>query len=136
MQLAVFSYTILPGIYHNSKSRICSFLFHSRESYNHLSTWLNDARALSTLELVIVLVGNKSDRQEKREVTFLEASRFAQENGISLQLPNPSSANSQFRVYSNQSCSFATLYLSDNIRFSIKIRTLFPYLFLFFYLNT
>jgi GTPase SAR1 family protein len=53
----------------------------SRESYNHLVTWLNDARALATPELVIVLVGNKTDLQEDREVTFLEASRFAQENG-------------------------------------------------------
>lgn len=86
MQLAVFFYMILPGIIHRKNFIIKSVSltnFYSRESYNHLSTWLNDARALSTLELVIVLVGNKSDRQEKREVTFLEASRFAQENGIS-----------------------------------------------------
>jgi len=29
-----------------------------------------------------MLVGNKSDLQEQREVTFLEASRLAQENGM------------------------------------------------------
>lgn len=58
--------------------------YDSRESYNHLVTWLNDARALATPELVIVLVGNKTDLQEDREVTFLEASRFAQENGTQL----------------------------------------------------
>jgi len=54
----------------------------SRESFNHLTSWLNDARALATSELVIVLVGNKTDLQEDREVTFLEASRFAQENDL------------------------------------------------------
>jgi GTPase SAR1 family protein len=54
----------------------------SRDSYNHLTTWLNDARALATGELVIILVGNKTDLHEEREVTFLEASRFAQENGM------------------------------------------------------
>eukprot|EP01125_Pyxidicula_operculata_P016979 TRINITY_DN590_c1_g1_i2.p1 TRINITY_DN590_c1_g1~~TRINITY_DN590_c1_g1_i2.p1 ORF type:complete len:176 (+),score=20.54 TRINITY_DN590_c1_g1_i2:559-1086(+) len=54
----------------------------SRESYTHLATWLNDARALATSELVIVLVGNKTDLQDDREVTFLEASRFAQENDL------------------------------------------------------
>jgi len=32
-------------------------------------------------DLVIILVGNKIDLQTDREVTFLEASRFAQENG-------------------------------------------------------
>jgi len=30
---------------------------------------------------VIILIGNKKDLDSDREVTFLEASRFAQENG-------------------------------------------------------
>jgi len=54
----------------------------SRESYNHVSSWLADARSLATPDIVIVLVGNKVDMEEKREVTFLEASRFAQENEL------------------------------------------------------
>jgi len=29
-----------------------------------------------------VLIGNKTDLEDEREVTFLEASRFAQENGM------------------------------------------------------
>ena len=31
---------------------------------------------------MILLVGNKKDLEEEREVTFLEASKFAQENGL------------------------------------------------------
>jgi len=54
----------------------------SRDSYLHLTNWLSDARQLATSELVIMLVGNKSDLQDKREVTFMEASRFAQENDL------------------------------------------------------
>jgi len=53
----------------------------SRESYNHIATWLSDARALSNTDIVIMLVGNKIDLPE-RQVSFLEASRFAQENGL------------------------------------------------------
>lgn len=34
---------------------------HSRESYNHVSSWLNDARALANPDIAIVLVGNKID---------------------------------------------------------------------------
>lgn len=52
----------------------------SRESYNHLSTWLEDARTLASAGIVIILVGNKKDLEDEREVTFIEASRFAQEN--------------------------------------------------------
>eukprot|EP00029_Vermamoeba_vermiformis_P002405 TRINITY_DN12778_c0_g1_i1.p1 TRINITY_DN12778_c0_g1~~TRINITY_DN12778_c0_g1_i1.p1 ORF type:complete len:209 (-),score=70.23 TRINITY_DN12778_c0_g1_i1:54-680(-) len=54
----------------------------SRESYNHVPSWLADARGLATNDLVIILVGNKIDLQSDREVTFLEASRFAQENDL------------------------------------------------------
>ena len=55
----------------------------SRESFNHVSTWLADARSLASPDIVVVLVGNKVDKDEEREVQFIEASRFAQENGKS-----------------------------------------------------
>jgi hypothetical protein len=39
---------------------------------------------LASPNIVIILVGNKKDLDADREVTFLEASRFAQENGMQL----------------------------------------------------
>eukprot|EP00743_Colponemidia_sp_Colp-15_P001733 GILK01001893.1.p1 GENE.GILK01001893.1~~GILK01001893.1.p1 ORF type:complete len:219 (-),score=21.88 GILK01001893.1:165-788(-) len=54
----------------------------SRETYNHLVNWLADARTLARPDISIVAVGNKVDARDKRDVTFLEASRFAQENDI------------------------------------------------------
>ena len=57
------------------------FLRCSRETYNALTTWLSDARMLASQNIVIILCGNKKDLDADREVTFLEASRFAQENG-------------------------------------------------------
>lgn len=53
----------------------------SRETYNSLTNWLTDARTLASPNIVIILIGNKKDLDSDREVTFLEASRFAQENG-------------------------------------------------------
>ena len=53
----------------------------SRETYNALTNWLTDARTLASPNIVILLVGNKKDLEAEREVTFMEASRFAQENG-------------------------------------------------------
>ena len=47
----------------------------SRESFNALTNWLTDARTLASPSIVILLVGNKKDLEEEREVTFLEASR-------------------------------------------------------------
>ena len=53
----------------------------SRKSFVNLSRWLADARALASPHLVIVLVGNKSDREDDREVEWAEASRWAALNG-------------------------------------------------------
>lgn len=53
----------------------------SRDSYNALSNWLSDARTLASPSIVILLVGNKKDLEEAREVTSLEASNFAAEHG-------------------------------------------------------
>ena len=47
----------------------------------NLSKWLVDARALASPHLVTVLVGNKSDREDDREVEWSEASRWAAQNG-------------------------------------------------------
>jgi GTPase SAR1 family protein len=53
----------------------------SRETYNHLISWLEDARKLARPDVTMIVVGNQMDRKDEREVTLLEASRFAQENG-------------------------------------------------------
>lgn len=55
----------------------------SRESYNAVVAWLTDARSLASPHIVVLLVGNKKDLEAERDVPFLEASRFAQENGPS-----------------------------------------------------
>ena len=59
-----------------------NLFFFSRETYNSLTNWLTDARTLASPNIVIILIGNKKDLDNDREVTFLEASRFAQENGL------------------------------------------------------
>jgi len=64
------------------------YLIYSRQSFEDLSRWLTDCRALASPHLVTVLVGNKLDKEEDREVEYLEGSRWAQENGQSLHLLN------------------------------------------------
>lgn len=53
----------------------------SRDTFLGVHSWLTDVRSLANPELVVSLVGNKNDRSDEREVSYLEASRFAQENG-------------------------------------------------------
>lgn len=54
----------------------------NRDTYSHLVNWLADARTLARADISVTAVGNKVDLKDERQVTFLEASRFAQENDI------------------------------------------------------
>merc|ERR1712071_264873 len=53
-----------------------------RSTYNHLSSWLSDARNLTNPNTVIFLIGNKSDLEAQRDVTYEEAKQFAEENEL------------------------------------------------------
>lgn len=53
-----------------------------RSTFTTLQRWLDDARALASPFLVSVLVGAKCDREEDREVSWAEASRWAEERGV------------------------------------------------------
>eukprot|EP00027_Filamoeba_sp_ATCC50430_P007827 CAMPEP_0168541236 /NCGR_PEP_ID=MMETSP0413-20121227/708_1 /TAXON_ID=136452 /ORGANISM="Filamoeba nolandi, Strain NC-AS-23-1" /LENGTH=204 /DNA_ID=CAMNT_0008571035 /DNA_START=51 /DNA_END=665 /DNA_ORIENTATION=+ len=53
-----------------------------RNTYNHITTWLTDARNLTHPNTVFMLVGNKCDIEDQRDVSYQEAEKFAQENGL------------------------------------------------------
>ncbi|KAG5518793.1 hypothetical protein PMAC_002764 [Pneumocystis sp. 'macacae'] len=56
----------------------------NHESFTSLPSWLEDARALASPDVVIVLIGNKCDRNKERDVTVSEAMCYANREGISL----------------------------------------------------
>ncbi|PQE04101.1 GTP-binding rab2 protein [Rutstroemia sp. NJR-2017a BVV2] len=57
-----------------------------RTTFDHVTDWLNDLRQIAEPDIVIILVGNKSDLAEgeenKREVTEEEAEDWAKRNGV------------------------------------------------------
>ncbi|CAG5118391.1 unnamed protein product [Candidula unifasciata] len=74
--------SVTRSYYRGAAGALLVYDITSRETYNALTNWLTDARTLASPNIVIVLVGNKKDLEAEREVTFLEASRFAQENEL------------------------------------------------------
>nr|XP_048291637.1 ras-related protein Rab-2B isoform X2 [Myodes glareolus] len=53
-----------------------------RETFNHLTSWLEDARQHSSSNMVIMLIGNKSDLESRRDVKREEGEAFAREHGL------------------------------------------------------
>jgi len=74
--------SVTRSYYRGAAGALLVYDITSRESFNALTAWLTDARSLASPNIVILMVGNKKDLDAEREVTFLEASRFAQENEL------------------------------------------------------
>ncbi|KAH9578751.1 Small GTPase [Trypanosoma melophagium] len=53
-----------------------------RSSYESVPQWLNDVRQLAGKDVVVMLIGNKSDISDKRAIQHNEASLYALENGL------------------------------------------------------
>jgi GTPase SAR1 family protein len=77
-----FLRSVTRSYYRGAAGALLVYDITNRETFNSLANWLSDARTLASPNIIILLVGNKRDLDDgDREVTFLEASRFAQENG-------------------------------------------------------
>ena len=53
-----------------------------RETFTHLENWLEDAIENGNSEMTIALVGNKSDLDQKRNVSYEEGERFAKAHNL------------------------------------------------------
>lgn len=74
--------SVTRSYYRGAAAALLMYDITSRASFLNLSRWLADARALASPQLVTVMVGNKTDREEEREVEWSEASKWAAENDV------------------------------------------------------
>ncbi|XP_076923464.1 ras-related protein RGP1-like [Bidens hawaiensis] len=53
-----------------------------RQSFDHIARWLDELRGHADNNIVIMLIGNKSDLDSAREVTTEDAKEFAEREGL------------------------------------------------------
>ena len=53
-----------------------------RDTFEHVSSWLEDAKDNANMAITILLIGNKTDLADKREVSTEEGEALAKENGL------------------------------------------------------
>ncbi|XP_025023122.1 ras-related protein Rab-2B isoform X3 [Python bivittatus] len=74
--------SITRSYYRGAAGALLVYDITRRETFNHLYSWLEDARQHSNAHMVIMLIGNKSDLENRRAVQKEEGEAFAREHGM------------------------------------------------------
>lgn len=73
--------SITRSYYRGASGALLVYDISRRDTFNHLSNWLEEARQNASPNMVIMLIGNKSDL-DRREVSYEEGDAFAREHGL------------------------------------------------------
>lgn len=78
--------SVTRSYFRGASGALLVFDLSRRQTFQHVTDWLNDLRQIAEPDIVVVLVGNKADltqqEQNKREVTKEEAEEWARRNGV------------------------------------------------------
>ena len=69
--------SITRGYYKNSACALVVYDISSRESFKNIDDWIDDCKNQSSESIFMVLVGNKSDLSDKRQVSMEEGTELA-----------------------------------------------------------
>lgn len=74
--------SIIRSYYRGAAGALLVYDVTRRESFEHVSQWLMEARGNADPDLVITLVGNKCDQTAARQVAYEEGHAFAHQNNL------------------------------------------------------
>ena len=67
------------------KSSTCAFIVYDiseRKTFDNVITWVKECKDMCYKDILIVLIGNKSDLEGKRGVSYDEGEKFANDNNL------------------------------------------------------
>ncbi|KAL1926621.1 hypothetical protein VTP01DRAFT_5516 [Rhizomucor pusillus] len=74
--------SLIPSYIRDSSVCVVVYDITNRNSFSHTTKWIEDVRAERGNDVIIVLVGNKTDLNDKRRVTVEEGEKKAKEYDI------------------------------------------------------
>jgi len=74
--------SVLLNLYRNASLGILVYSVCSRESFNNLENWIVELKKYSLPGSKLILLGNKCDDEENREVKFEEGKEICKKNGL------------------------------------------------------
>eukprot|EP00493_Phyllostaurus_siculus_P001396 UN01404 len=74
--------SITRSYYRGAAGALLVYDITRRETFNHLTRWLEEARQNGNQNMTIMLIGNKCDLEHRRQVSTEEGEAFAQKHGL------------------------------------------------------
>ncbi|WRX08421.1 Small GTPase - like 3 [Theobroma cacao] len=74
--------SITRSYYRGAAGALLVYDITRRETFNHLASWLEDARQHANANMTVMLIGNKCDLAHRRAVSTEEGEQFAKEHGL------------------------------------------------------
>ena len=69
--------SLITSFYKNSSLAIMVYSVDSEQSFNNIETWLNDIKTQASPDIKIILVGNKVDLEDKRQIKKEKGEEFS-----------------------------------------------------------
>ena len=105
--------SFITSFYRNANLIVISYAIDNKESFNHISSWLNESKLVDNNKCIFFLLGNKADLESQREVPKEEGEKFAKENKFDFFVESSakSGTNSQYMLIQ----AAKTLYLQKKM---------------------
>jgi len=75
-------HSLAPMYYRGAAAAIVVYDITSTESFQRAKSWVTELQRVGNNDVLIVLAGNKADKEEDRRVTTEEAKRYADDNQL------------------------------------------------------
>ena len=74
--------SLITNFYRNASLAMLVYSIDNRKSFLGINKWLKEIRIQSNPDIKLILIGNKADLENERQVTYEEGKKFSEENEL------------------------------------------------------
>ena len=93
--------SVTRGYYRGSAGAFLVFDITNRDTFDNIGRWLQDIKDVARSDVVTLLIGNKSDKADQRQVSTEEAQDFAKKNSMQY-FETSAKTGSNLKIFQNQ----------------------------------
>eukprot|EP00565_Helicotheca_tamesis_P009587 CAMPEP_0185727868 /NCGR_PEP_ID=MMETSP1171-20130828/3428_1 /TAXON_ID=374046 /ORGANISM="Helicotheca tamensis, Strain CCMP826" /LENGTH=200 /DNA_ID=CAMNT_0028396509 /DNA_START=64 /DNA_END=666 /DNA_ORIENTATION=- len=108
--------SITAAYYRGAHGILLVYNITDRDSFDHIKHWLSDINRYSSQHVCKVLIGNKSDLNESRQVSYDEGLEFASKLGMEFMETSAKTAHNVENAFLNMANEIGAPWKSDDRR--------------------